>query len=359
MAGLVPVVVLYSGSQWSSFGAWMTVASAASVLGWIAWALSPAERVLLQQTALLVMAVCGGLTSSMTGAGLITALVAVFAAAAQTHWSWPVAVVVAGAAAAATSAAATLVAAPSAFVVGQLAGIGVLALAGRNRRQFQLTAEQNRLFREQSRLLGAERELAAAAAERTRIARDVHDVLAHTLGGLVIQLDAAEALLEAGNAREANNAVKTSHGLAVSGLGEARRVVEALRTDWVDVRAGLVALVEHHRSTFGTVDFEIIGDTAAIGEPLGDGLLRAAQEALSNARRHGAGKLVRLSVRVDRDGVALNVENPINGENAGSRVNPSGWGLIGMRERIAALGGTVEARKVGAKWQVHIVVPLN
>lgn len=359
LAGLVPVVVLYVGSGFFGFETWLMAASAISVLAWLIWAVIPDEPALPQQTSLLVMALSGGLASAVSSAGTIAVLVAVFATAATAQWSWSVVVVVAGAAAAATGVVAGVVGADPTLIVGQLAGIGVMVLTGWNRRQFQVTAEQNRLLVEQSRLLGAERDRAAAAAERNRIARDMHDVLAHTLGGLVVQLDAADALLEAGMTDEAAERVKTSHDLAVSGLGDARRVVKALRADWVDVRAELETLVEQHRSTSNVVDVEVVGDTEAIGEPICDALLRAAQESLSNARRHAAGKPVRLSVRVDAGGVALDVENPVGWESVRSRRGVSGWGLVGMRERITAVGGTVDAGRVGAKWLVRIAVPLS
>ncbi len=110
------------------------------------------------------------------------------------------------------------------FVLGTSAGLLLGVLIGFSRRQFRV-AEQR------SREALAEQQRAALLADRSRAARDIHDVLAHSLGGLVLQLDAVEALLEAGRVDEATRRAGEARTLAADGLAEARRAVHALRDD--------------------------------------------------------------------------------------------------------------------------------
>ena len=98
-------------------------------------------------------------------------------------------------------------------------------LVGFSRRQVRIDRRRRR--REAER----EQQRARLLADRSRAARDIHDVLAHSLGGLVLQLDAVEALLEAGRVDEATRRAGDARALAADGLAEARRAVHALRDD--------------------------------------------------------------------------------------------------------------------------------
>src|SRR6185312_3428342 len=119
-------------------------------------------------------------------------------------------------------------------------GLIVAILVGVSRRQARTGVARERALLE-------ERARTAALAERSRIARDIHDVLAHSLGGLVLQLDAVDALLESGKTAEAAGRVKAARGLAADGLDEARRAVDALRDpDTADLAGAIEQLVITH-----------------------------------------------------------------------------------------------------------------
>jgi len=357
LAGLGVVLILYLGAGGRATHSWLDVALAASVLGWVIWALAPNRADRLEQAGLLVMALGGGLASVQVGAAMIAVLVAIFAAVAQLRYRFVFGLGVTGAAACAGIS--TAIMRPSlTALLGQLAAFFVVFSTGWSRRQFQVAAEQNHVLVEQSRLIRAERDRAAAASERSRIARDMHDVLAHTLGGLVLQLDAADALLEAGQTDSAAARVKASHQLAVSGLADARRVVDAQRADRVDLHAELEALTEHHRLTAGQLDLTLSGDTTGIDEQILVAIARAAQEVLSNARRHAHGSPVRLDVHAGADRIELDAENRLSARRK-MRTAGGGWGLLGIRERVAAVGGSVTAGREGEWWRVRIIVPLN
>jgi signal transduction histidine kinase len=217
-------------------------------------------------------------------------------------------------------------------------------LGGYSRRQIRRAQQREAML--------AECDIAAREeASRVAIARDLHDVLAHTLGGLVIQLDAADALLEAGDAAAARARVASARDLAGAGLGEARRAVAALRdpggadaeedVEPAEFGRALEDLVAAHRSLGGDVGMTASGAPRALSAAQAGALQRALQEALSNARRHapGAPVAVRLEWRPDR--VRLAVTNPV--ASTARTADQGGYGLVGMGERFAALplGGSV------------------
>ena len=249
------------------------------------------------------------------------------------------------------------------FVLGVGGGLLLGVLIGFSRRQLRVTERQaRRAERDQQR--------AALLADRARAARDVHDVLAHSLGGLVLQLDAVEALLEAGRVDEATARAADARTLAADGLAEARRAVHALRDDAAErptsavvagdepavtspvtvPGAGLTALVDAHRSFGGEIVTH--GDTALTDLDAAHraAVVQVVREALSNARRHAPGRPVSLSVIRDGDAVDVVVANPLSG---------GGHGLLGMRERFAELGSsaTVEAERSDDEFVVAMHVP--
>ncbi|GAA3341904.1 hypothetical protein GCM10017714_27890 [Curtobacterium pusillum] len=251
---------------------------------------------------------------------------------------------------------------PVQFVLGTSGGLVMGVLIGFSRRQFRVAAERARQAeREQQR--------ARLLADRARAARDVHDVLAHSLGGLVLQLDAVEALLEAGRVEDATRRAGEARALAADGLAEARRAVRALRGDaeaeasrpaeairssrpTTDHEAGLEALVDAHRSFGGEIVTQ--GDTALTDLDAAHraAVVQVVREALSNARRHAPGRPVSLSVIRDGDAVDVVVANPLSGD---------GHGLLGMRERFEELGSgaTVEAERSDDAFVVAMHLPAD
>ncbi|SDY55318.1 histidine kinase [Herbiconiux ginsengi] len=240
------------------------------------------------------------------------------------------------------------------------AGIVVAVLAGLSRRQFRAAEAQARQLLEERVAAREEMARATVLASRQQVARDIHDVLAHSLGGLVIQLDAVDALLEAGRTDDAAGRVRDARELAVSGLTEARRAVDALRdvsaagaatgvADAADEEtdsdaagasrssAGggspssdaarelvreLGVLADAHRALGGTIDFTVIDTeepppSASPSARMLDAdavvaVRRAFQESLTNARKHAPGRPVTAELRWAGDGsLDLRVENPL------------------------------------------------
>ncbi|MDX3006665.1 histidine kinase [Kribbella solani] len=231
----------------------------------------------------------------------------------------------------------------------QLLWTAVLIAFGLNRRQYEVQARQTEQLLEQTRLAQSEHARAATLEERGRIARDLHDVLAHSLGALSVQLEVAEALLEErGDTAGALDRVRRSRRLAVQGLTEARNAVAALRADAVpELPQAIAALAEQHEKDHGTaVHFTNTGVVKQPDSGATVALLNAAREALTNAAKHAPGQ----PVAVELDGVRLSVRNkgPTNGE---------GFGLAGMRERLALIGGTLTAGPDGDDWLVVAEVP--
>ena len=174
---------------------------------------------------------------------------------------------------------------PHAIIAEGLLATAAAVLAGASRRQYQDRAAQaEQLLAERTRA-DAERDRAAALAERNRIGREVHDLLAHSLGALCVQLDAADALLETGgDPTKARQLVQHARRLAVDGLGETRRAVHALREQPIGLTEQLTALA----ATDGA-QLTVTGTQRSLTPDAELALYRAAQEAVSNARKHAPG----------------------------------------------------------------------
>lgn len=336
---------------------WVAALAMLSWAGWTVWVLLPSTMVRTEWICLCAMAIGGGLTSAELAGSGITALATVFVAvglASQPLWQG---LALASLTALLMCVSLLLFGRDMDSMLGLLTGVVVVSMAGWSRRQFRLAAERNRILVEQNRIIRVERDRAAALSERGRIARDIHDVLAHTLGGLVLQLDAADALLEAGETAQAAERVKASHRLAVSGLEDARRVVGALRSDNFDPTAELRRVTDEHRSAGGQLAERLETTPTFANEQAAVALTRAAQEALTNARKHAPGLPVTLALRDKAGDIELEVTNPLAAHRMPLGATGSGAGLLGMRERVEAVGGSVTAGKEQGRWTVRILVP--
>lgn len=242
------------------------------------------------------------------------------------------------------------------WTFGLSTGIPVVAgILGRSKQQ----AVEARLQAAESAERAARAEARTAVlTERGRIARDVHDVLAHSLAGISMHLELADALIDTGDLDKVRAAHDKAHSLVKESLKQAQWTVHALREDALPLRESLTAMIESsgHRDAL-----TVTGTVRVPPAQVTQNLLRIAQEALTNAARHapGAGTVVELAF--DAASTSLTVRNgPAAGGATGAA--GSGMGLIGMRERVALLGGTLAAGPLTegpdrGGWQVEAVIP--
>lgn len=220
-------------------------------------------------------------------------------------------------------------------------GLSVGVLGGFVRRTTRLSA----LAAEKAR---DERMLARESEGRTALARELHDVLAHSVGGLTMQLDAIDALLEAGQTDEARARATEARRLAAHGLADARTAVAALREPVLqeadtDPSAAVDELIRAHQSLGGVVTVSVHGAPRAVPDVIATTMVRAVQEPLSNARRPAPGAPVALGVDWRDDRVVMRVTTPLPAE---PQPRGGGYGLTGMRERFESLPfGGVRVRR--------------
>jgi signal transduction histidine kinase len=207
---------------------------------------------------------------------------------------------------------------------------------------------------------------AAVLAERARLAREMHDILAHVLSALSIQLETAALLLARdGGSGEALEFVERARRLTRDGLDEAKGAIGALRGDRLPGPELLGDLVEDFRRATGVpTTLELDGSPPPLGHEAGLAVYRTAQEALTNIRKHAKhAAAVTVSLRRGPDAVTLTVEDrlgngrpPPPADGAGRR--RGGYGLIGMRERAELLGGELRAGGTPAGFRVRLRLPV-
>jgi signal transduction histidine kinase len=203
----------------------------------------------------------------------------------------------------------------------------------------------------------------AVLAERNRIAGDLHDSLAQGLTGMVLQLESAGAALPP-SAPEARHRVEQARRLAQSSLAEARRCVRALRPEALELAElpeALARMASQLVSDTGVaVEVEVRGARRRLPGEIEGQLFRVAQEALTNAVRHGRPERIVLEVAYDEAAVRLRVTDDGRGFIVTERAPGSGFGLTGMRERVESLGGHLELEsRPGTGTHVAAVVPLT
>lgn len=268
---------------------------------------------------------------------------------------------------AALTAAGLLVdgAALSALVVA--VGVG-FAMAGGQVRRLQLErAEQSELLLAQSERARSADARNHALAERARIAREIHDVLAHSLSAVSMQLELAEALLDERQYDRAASSIRRAGSLARQGMVETRQAVLALREDAPPLPQALRALAESAGASL-----RVAGQPRPLGTDATLTVYRAMQEALTNARKHAPGATTSALLAYQQDRVRLDVTDQGAGPSApssstappSSSAAPSrtdsgaGAGLAGMRERVELIGGTLEAGPDRAGWRVRVTLPV-
>lgn len=243
---------------------------------------------------------------------------------------------------------------------------------------------------EQSR---AAQEAAATVAERTRLAREIHDILAHSLSGQIMSLEATRMLAERTNAdARVVSGIDRAHRLAKDGLGDTRRAIEALRGDALPGPERLPELVEEAQGAHGVrATLTVQGEARALAADAGLSLYRTAQEALTNTAKYaGRGAAAHLLLRWEQDLVHLEVTDtrrpgskntPDTGATA-QTMDPAdtadtadvagaaatsgrppeplpsgGYGLTGLRERAELAGGSLDAGPTPEGFRVTLTLP--
>jgi signal transduction histidine kinase len=200
---------------------------------------------------------------------------------------------------------------------------------------------------------------AAAIAERSSIAGELHDVLAHSLSGAAIQLQGARLLAEREHASpELLAAIERAGALVRGGLGDAREAVGALRGELPGVER-LDSLVVSFRDDLDVdASFSVEGERRPVAPDVGLVLYRGAQEALTNVARHAPGARTTVVLRYDNARVTLRVENGRPSRAAGELENVGGGrGLTGLGERLARVGGSLTSGATDGGWLVELAVP--
>ena len=237
----------------------------------------------------------------------------------------------------------------AAWAVGRVTRSRGARTAALEHRTARLEAEQH------------ERERAAAAAERARIARELHDIVAHRVSTIVIQSDSGLATAdEPERSREAFGAIGESGRQA---LVELRRLLGLLRAEGeaagVEPQPGLgrmAALIEEVGRAGLRVDAQVDGPVAELSPGTDLAAYRVLQEGLTNALRHGEGS-ARVEVRRNGQTLCLEIRNARS--KAPAAVAGSGQGLAGMRERVRLFGGSLSAEPVGDEFVLSVRLPVE
>ena len=199
----------------------------------------------------------------------------------------------------------------------------------------------------------------ARAEERNRIARELHDVIAHTLTVLLLHVSSARLAVEHDLA-DAARALAEAERLGRESLAEVRLTVGMLHHDGDTGRSAplpgvddLSALVARFRSAGADVALTIDGDTGRLPATTGLAVYRIVQEALTNAVKHARGSPTAVRLAVDPDTVRLAVDS------AAEPGSGTGVGVFSMRERAESLGGSCQAGPGGRGWLVQATLPLD
>ena len=187
----------------------------------------------------------------------------------------------------------------------------------------------------------------AMTQERNRLAREIHDSLGHTLTTVNVQIEAARVVMDSDPDR-ALDAMNKAQELTQKGLARVRESVAALRESPVSNRPlqeAIASLVRETQSSGIITEFEVTGDTKALEHKVALALYRAAQEGLTNVCRHA--RASRVDVRLDFQPGKVRLEIRDNG--VGAVETNGGFGLLGIRERMQLLGGTLEIQTGAGK----------
>jgi signal transduction histidine kinase len=201
---------------------------------------------------------------------------------------------------------------------------------------------------------------AAGLAERQRLAREMHDVLAHSLSGLMLQLEGARMLAaEDPSDPRLPGIIERAHHLGKAGLEEARRAIGMLRDDELPGPERLASLAAQFQEVSGVpCQFTVSGQAYELPSEARLAVYRVAQEALTNITKHACPERVEMHLGYEPRRTRLTVENfAMNSEPPRAAGDGPGYGLTGMRERAELLGGELTTAMTRGGFRVELRVP--
>jgi len=334
------------------------IAFSVSMLGVIAWVRAPLAWQVAQLTG-VVLGASALVGLRPHGAAFLGLFPAVSASALRlpARWSVVIAALALGALGLAYSLGGTQPA--YGIVLNEVGVVAFYAIAMFARRMRESNENTQRLMAELEQTRAAQ-EQAAALAERQRLAREMHDVLAHTLSGLVLNLEGARLLAVRDEAAPAvGEAIERAGQLAKTGLEEAKRAIGMLRDEALPGPDRLANLAEEFEATSGVAcRLSVDGDERDLGSDGKLTLYRVAQEALTNIRKHARAERVDVHLSFEQAGTRLTIEDvEVDHDHRPPSGDGTGYGLTGMRERAELLGGTLYAGRTRDGFRVELWVP--
>ncbi|HEY3954108.1 MAG TPA: histidine kinase [Streptosporangiaceae bacterium] len=343
-------------------GTAVAVALGVCAVSWAGW-LATRRRPRLMIVTLAVMGVAGGALVGLSPLSTAITVGCVATSAAGARLDTELSLAIAAGTIASFLAAGLATGAAAETLLGYPLAFAGLWAFGLTRHSYLSRAEQaERMLAETRRAREAETQ-AAALGERARIAREIHDVLAHSLAAVSVNLQAAEALLgglpDSPELAKAVGCIGRAGAFTREGLADARRAILALRGDAPPLPDQLSALAGEYRTDGGTVEFTVTGPPRPVPAEAGLAAYRTAQEALTNARKHAPGQPVSLALEFLDGEMTVRVANPLPAAGGGTPLaaTGAGYGLAGLRERAVLGGGTLTSGPAGGQWQVCLRIP--
>jgi len=354
-------------------GIGVAVALGVCVIGWGFW-MRARNRYRLVIGSLIVMAAAGGVLAGLSPESPAVAIGCMVTSAAGSRLSVRTSLAITGETMAAFLITGLIAGAPAGTLAGYCGAFIGLWAFGLTRRAYLLRAEEAEQALVQTRRAHAAVMEATALAERARIAREIHDVLAHSLAAISVNLQAAEGLLgelpdDSPELAKALECIGRAGTFTREGMAEARRAILALRDGGGDAASAAPRpLAEQLRSLAGgygadggtPVEFTVTGEPRPVTAEAGLTVYRTAQEALTNARKHAPGQPVTLALEFTPSQVTVDILNPLPPADAPRPLAGAGtgYGLIGLQERAALGGGSLIAGPAGGQWRVSLRIPL-
>jgi signal transduction histidine kinase len=294
------------------------------------------------------------------GPGLAGLLAGLVLLAPRVPDRFPIALSIVGITCLAAAAVAVSHDSPALALLSAIAIVGFPGMTLLARRLGQANDQAERLLIELEGTRAAQAR-AAGLAERQQLAREMHDVLAHSLSGLMLQLEGARMLAaEDPSDPRLPGIIERAHHLGKSGLEEARRAIGMLRDDELPGPERLASLAAQFQDVSGVpCQFTVSGQAYDLPSEARLAVYRVAQEALTNITKHACPERVEMHLGYEPRRTRLTVENfAMNSEPPRVARDGSGYGLTGMRERAELLGGELTTAMTHGGFRVELRVPV-